>query len=412
MQSRTMSYDSGPAAATLNKSKPARPVIWLWNNNVPAKYMSWDPNLRWDPKTQQLRANPFLGHYEGFGRPQAVDEEHKRKVQSWGLGALIRDDLKRGVWKVTKDVHKTHGNELEVLRGHFVRESNEKHSVPAGFRFMVACNGLDGGLVPENSLVKINLHDSAPSIGRADRLLNRSKSEEKKAQKPSTTRPPISAPRSPRMSTKQSSVQLPRAKKSINATSQDNLARTMFEKEKANDRLQESREIFFKVFRGIRATGKTGGYITEDLTIDGYEVTVGGFYLEISPTPETVPSVIDLNGVSGRSRSRVLQRLDEPWGLPEKVTVIGPMPAFDNASLEDIQNSARRRNLEISKSTNTMIRDIVVWENEQYMMIPLFRLKRRYTAKEANARVDFLEGEAIRVLAHDTNGNVDILDYE
>jgi hypothetical protein len=76
------------------------------------------------------------------------------------------------VWWVTKECGKTRGDELKVLPGHFVKETASEKAVPKGYKVMVACSGAHRGLVPEDSLQKIELHDSVPAPGADDESLN------------------------------------------------------------------------------------------------------------------------------------------------------------------------------------------------------------------------------------------------
>ena len=72
------------------ESKPARPLIWLWNDNAMKKYDSWHPDLKGKIEVSN--------HWEGFGRKASSDAAHLAKVQSWGLTNKVAADVQSGVW--------------------------------------------------------------------------------------------------------------------------------------------------------------------------------------------------------------------------------------------------------------------------------------------------------------------------
>jgi hypothetical protein len=83
-----------------------------------------------------------VNHWEGFVGPEYVEgrgrEERLRRVQECDLGALVIEDVQRGVWRVTKDSDGNGVNGLEVRQGGFVRRTKapSEVEVPANSYWM------------------------------------------------------------------------------------------------------------------------------------------------------------------------------------------------------------------------------------------------------------------------------------
>jgi hypothetical protein len=184
------------------------------------------------------------------------------------------------------------------------------------------------------------------------------------------------------------------------------------EEETHGDTLQGSEEYEFQIFRGVKPSNKAGGDTTQDFTIDGYKIDGGAIYLGNSKIEEE-PVVTNLDGVGGKASSRVLQRVEKLWEFPKTMRLTREIPAFKGASLEDIEGGAQRRSQRVSKDPKIICTDIEQWEDDRYMIMPLYSLNKAYTAKEAGGNVKFQEGEVVRVLARDEKTETwEVVDYE
>jgi hypothetical protein len=113
-------------AVTAESEVGNRPVLFIWNDNaqeVGAAHSERKGMSGFEP----------VNHWEGFVGPEYGEgrgrEERLRRVQEWDLGALVGEDVQRGVWRVTKDLDGSGVNGLEVRQGAFVRRTKAPSEV-------------------------------------------------------------------------------------------------------------------------------------------------------------------------------------------------------------------------------------------------------------------------------------------
>jgi hypothetical protein len=121
--------------ATAESRVRKRPVLFIWNDNAQEAGAA-------HTERKGLFGYEAVNHWEGFVGPEYVEgrgrEERLRRVQECDLGALVIEDVQRGVWRVTKDSDGNGVNGLEVRQGGFVRRTKapSEVEVPANSYWM------------------------------------------------------------------------------------------------------------------------------------------------------------------------------------------------------------------------------------------------------------------------------------
>jgi hypothetical protein len=270
----------------------------------------------------------------------------------------VEDYMEKGVWMVTEDCEETNKRELAVRAGAFVRDAVSDIPVPHNSKFVVAYDGTQG-LVPRTRLRKMELH------------------------------PEAYPPRSP-------GLQSPVSSPEPDVQPEEELQPEPETNSKPELRQDEgaTQDMVLKFFRAVRITNKIGRATVVDFRIGRFVFISGDFLLDGSIGQHGMPTVTDINGKTGQAHSRRLQSLERPWGLPLRIEVL---PVNEDGVLE-VETTER------GKPRTTFI---------EGHPLPLARLTKCYSAKDANSETEFIDGEIVRVVGWPGPGAVfDIVDFE
>ncbi|KAK0105763.1 hypothetical protein ONS95_004282 [Cadophora gregata] len=166
-----------------NDGTGTQPVIWLHNDNATNKFSDQqqeafeEAESKGDPGANVASAYEDMNianHWEAFGIPAEDAQETKRRnvVRDWNFGPEIVEDVAKGVWRTTISnlSEPLPPDMLAYDRGQFLRDTPAPRGadIPNGFRYMVSPaphsdKGRRRGLVPEDDIVRIELHPKAPT---------------------------------------------------------------------------------------------------------------------------------------------------------------------------------------------------------------------------------------------------------
>jgi hypothetical protein len=271
----------------------------------------------------------------------------------WQIGDALKADLEEGVWMVTEDRQKMNKDELEVMKGTFVRDGVPDCIVLPGWRFVVAYNDTYG-LVPMSSLERVKLN---PAVSW---LVDEQPQGQAVADKD------------------------PEPEAEANEEQSEN----------ENDRPLEPNTLELKFFRAIGATDKMGQPTDKSLAIGGFDIKTGDILLDSTKRREGIPTVIAANGNVGETHLRRLQRLESAWGLPNPVQAM--LVHEHNIDQIKINQSGPGAASSLYKHS-----------------LPLWRLTKSYSAANAQSETQFLRGEIVRMLECAKEGaDCRILDFE
>jgi hypothetical protein len=216
--------------------------------------------------------------------------DRQNVVKNWKLGKAVADDLKNGVWMLTRDCLKTNGNELDVRRGTFVRDAVPSCFVPSTSRFVVAYNGMQG-LVPRDGLKKINLHHATP---------------------------PLPDPKSPGCQ----------------------------QESESEGQGNQNKEILLQLnfFRAVEPTDKIGGVAKMKSSVGGFDFNCGDFLLDTTYRHNGNPVVTDISGNTGEAHFRRLQSLETPWGLPVQTEIFNEEMVREGENMVPLSPAAKSLN--------------------------------------------------------------------
>ena len=373
-------YDHGfvaPHLAHVVDNTSRGPVIWIWNDNGEMQGLHQRGNTK------------SVAHWEAFGPGPATGSRARRqRVQNWGLGQEMLDDLKAGVWMLTQDCAGDNEDELAAWQGEFVRESAPRDvvganlEIPDAHRFVVTCFGRDAGneatlddddfnnhfgIIEEESLQEIELSDDAPTAPKEGDGV------------------------------------------AVSGGGHGNDKG----KDEAGKGNREGKRTF-RIFRTIEPTNKMGNPLDqkdlENRFIGGFEFDGGEFLLDSTQRVNGHAVVTDIEGAEGEVQFRCLQYLENPWGLPDDMEV--PTNTFtldikEKASV--IRAEAKKRGLKSEGGNKKEIYDLIVeHEEDQTTQIPMYRLTRDFDANRANSIVPFKEDEVVFRSTRRTQGKADL----
>jgi hypothetical protein len=306
-----------------------RPIVWVYNNNVEVANLG-------------RGGKGGVGHWEGFGPPNHSDAAHRNLVRSWNLGAAMREHIKMGTWRVIVGQEATNG-QIAVQVGAFVHEV----PVPAGFnviegmRYVATADEQHFGLIPNESLIRIELHDTAPT-------------------------------------------DVPGGAK--NKNEEDSKHNKKGENDIHDDKRKEMVDIVnsfvvsvantLAIFRTVTPTNRIGGQLTEDelplFTRDRFQSGLGEFLLDLGKRDGHWVLVRTIDGKEGWVHERGLQLLERPWNLPS-------CPPFNvtwsphnwSWCQDEIDDQLRKRGLSSSGSRETDFGRIINYERTRTASLPM-----------------------------------------
>jgi hypothetical protein len=251
---------------------------------------------------------------------------------------------------VTQDRTETEEHELAVIKGTYVRNTVPNCIVRRGWRFVAACNNMQG-LVPENILSSKILTSDGSSL--FNKRLGSNSPASVAGQKQQA--------------------------KTHNETTQNN-----------NPTGHDQLELRF--FRAISPTDKMGQETSECLAIGEFNFKTGDILLDSTERYKVVPTVITANGKVGEAHFRRLQYLESAWGLPSPIRGI----MVNDRYMQEIKGKESGRVAQYQHS------------------LPLYRLTESYSVTEAEVETAFFKDEIVRGLGPKANDDSKyfVLDFE
>ncbi|ESZ97254.1 hypothetical protein SBOR_2377 [Sclerotinia borealis F-4128] len=252
-----------------------QPVVWLYNDNAQAEERS----------LHQSPSPVILNHWMGFSTLHRQMDRHLINITNTWFGDNVRKDVEAGVWIVTADIDGSESDQhIALSRGHFVREppKDPAEDAPNGFTWLQRCPtfGADNseipgtvGLVPTDSIKRIEmnaLRDAHDAAG-------------------------------------------------VTAASIANKTGT-----KDGD---DSLWLDFHIYRIIEPTSKIGRKYPDPNDakkkfVDNFTFEDSEFLLDKrDPLKGFYPILTKLDGTSGLVKPRNLQKLEDPWGLPDRLPI-------------------------------------------------------------------------------------------
>ena len=281
-------------------------------------------------------------------------------VRDWGIGGILQLDLNQGVWMVTKDCDRTNENELEAVKGTFVRDAVPNCVVPPGWRFVMAYNSMQG-LVAMDSLELVELNPAVSS------LVDEQSDPDQEAElglEPEAGKYP------------------------------GQVAEVGYEEKKDATALGHNL-LQLRFLRAISPIDKMEQAANENLAIAGFDFKPGDFLLDNTERGTGRATVITAKGKIGDAHPRRLQYLDFAWGLPSLVHGV---------------QIGKRNDHEMKCNDPGSVATSSLYQHS----LPLYRLTRSYSAAEAQSETGFFKGEIVRGLGlAGKGGNIfNILDVE
>lgn len=377
----------------------AGPVLWLWHDNGIS--IGRDHSGLIGGKAARAHWEP-LGPVSAARNAINVDQRRKQRVQAWGLGQDVIDDINNGVWILIQDCLGGSNNELSALKGEFVRNSPPQNAggagleIPGGCRFVATCFGRDAenasGLLADN-------YNSHFGIVEEEKLLAVELS--------------LNAPVPP---PSRDGGDGDDSAGGGGAGSGDDSSDHGNDKKAAS--ITVSRRAF-RIFRVIRPTDKTGLDLNtadpESHDVEGFPIYDGEFLLDSTQRVNGHAFVTNIDGQEGGARFRSLQYLENPWGLPDEMEVKAALPILERDGSPTIRAEAKKRGLKSVGCKKKIYDSIVEHDREQEEEIPMFTVVRALTAEAASSTVAFRQNELVfrtRLLVKGKKGRYLVRDFE
>jgi hypothetical protein len=295
---------------------------------------------------------------------------------------------------VTEDYIGGGENVLSASKGHYVRPAKAPASVdiPEGFKYLMASNGKEKRLIPEDLLLKIEL-DPMASTNVTKHTENLEDGE-------------LHVNDNPRPFAKQLKKQ------------------RLGGGEKVNLRGGETPGIPvpllpLKVYRAVEGSDKIGNSVKDSFIgkcDKSFHVENGHFLLVDPNLSESSTQLKTIVGEIGEVKSRRLQLLESPWGFPNALPLLpNDNEKFEALNAEEMREAARVRGVEHSGSRADIFKGLKDWSATAFVPIPLMHLNMAYSAEEAQSETNFEKGEIVRYFhgsEDEETQTVEIQDYE
>lgn len=173
----------------------------------------------------------------------------------------------------------------------------------------------------------------------------------------------------------------------------------------------------WRIYRVIEGTNKVGGSISAEHPVNkiidpAFLFRNGDFMLDTGNRDEDGNvRVISIDRREGRIHPRRLQSLEEPWLLPPGMKDAALLKFNPNWSPIQLRAWAFKMQIPIPlnlRPKEKILADLVAWRDDNVVSLPLYRLKRSYTAEESGdpgngdhietATPAFVKGEIISPL--------------
>jgi len=345
---------------------------------------------------------------------------------------MIRHVVENGLFYLDRDTRsKDEEGFLQASRGVFVAEA-EMEDTKESCMYVVTMSpegNVEEGWVKSSKIARVKLSELASGrlVGRparkAEAAVAKKKKEETQKEDPEKYLKPISAKmasRSSRTSKDPDRIDVDEGEPVEGKVSDD--MDVDVQEDEEEEELQ-GEEI--KFYRGVAFTSKIGADLTEqeELVLSVSEATYepprGKIYINddqiIPENLGTILRVKDIDGASAQVRSRALQRLRRPWGLPDRLPIFEEFKGTGNSTLGQLRKEAIARDvLRPLMDKEAMLAAIQAVDADDKTFLHISRNLVRQEKDANGSEIPFEAGEFVRVVGIDAEffGIYKVRDFE
>lgn len=375
---------------------PGKPVIFIWSNNAEDKFR--DPTHPGKP--------PSKTRWDAFRSDRFQTNERRDFVERWMVGTVLKGLVEKGVYVVV-EWPETGGWFLKVSPGFFVHEVPSVWPPVDGFKFMATPDDISKGFLLNKCIQKMQgVSKNAPneaSDGDAEKLYY-----------------PF-GPGGPKGTPLAKKVEL------LDHVGDDGMADNGMEAGDSGQPILKALraaateggpgDFECRFYRVIEFTDKTGNY---DVTYEEKDMTlipdvptstpvkfaVGDWFLDDTgdrsdpSEPIKTARVTDINGIEGHVRLRRLQRVLNPWCLPDRLPLVEPeLELREEVTTRKLNEEARRRGIDsMTKSRAAVLAEIKAFDKKDSVALALSRVTTRQAKGRYGSETAFDVGEIVMAI--------------
>ncbi len=357
------------------------------------------------------------------------------RVENWGLGNMIHDAVENGLFYLDSDTKSTtEEGFLEARKGIFVREAKLEDSKEACVHVMTMSpeGNVEEGWVKSSNMVRVRLSEFAPRrlVGRPARMAEAAGAKGRKEEtqkggmekdlKLASLKKPSKSPKASKDPDKMD-IDEEEEGESVGEEMSDDMDVDVQE----DEREEEFQGEEFEFYRAVTFTSKIGADLTEqeELVLSVSEATYepprGKIYMnddQIIPDDlGTIFRVKDIDGASAQVRSRALQRVRRPWGLPDRLAIFNEFRGTENSTLDQLKKEGIAKDvLGPLIDEEAILAAIQTTDAEDRTVLRISRNLVRQEKDVNGSEVPFEAGEFVRVISIDADvfGTYEVRDLE